>query len=146
MYTYIGVPTCGVQIIDTTGNAFLTEVTACSDTAASKHSPFCVSPPPPPPPPPPSEGWGGISNYPLHPNGEVVSPSIQYFAQVYELHAIILSQKPDLLCVVETWLCEDIEDNELLLLGYQLYRLDHNRHGGGLNLCAYVVRSPARFF
>ena len=56
-----------------------------------------------------------------------------------ELHAVILSQKPDLLCIVETWLCEDINDSELLLPGYQLYRLDRNRHGGGIMI--YVCSS-----
>ena len=56
-----------------------------------------------------------------------------------ELHAVILSQKPDLLCIVETWLCEDINDSELLLPGYQLYRLDCNRHGGGIMI--YVCSS-----
>ena len=48
-------------------------------------------------------------------------------------------QKPDLLCIVETWLCEDINDSELLLPGYQLYRLDCNRHGGGIMI--YVCSS-----
>ena len=52
-----------------------------------------------------------------------------------ELHAVILSQKPDLLCIVETWLCDDINDSELLLPGYQLYRLDGNRHEGGIMIC-----------
>ena len=41
----------------------------------------------------------------------------------------------DLLCIVETWLCEDINDSELLLPGYQLYRLDPNRHEGGIMIC-----------
>ena len=54
-----------------------------------------------------------------------------------ELHAAVLSQKPDLICIVETWLCEDVSDNELSLPDYQLYRLDRNRHGGGIMLYAH---------
>ena len=49
-----------------------------------------------------------------------------------ELHVTILAEKPDILCVVETWLYEDIRDSELYLPGYQLYRLDQSRHGGGV--------------
>ena len=52
-------------------------------------------------------------------------------------HAAVLSQKPDLICIVETWLCEDVSDNELSLPDYQLYRLDRNRHGGGIMLYAH---------
>ncbi len=53
--------------------------------------------------------------------------------------------KPDVICIVETWLCEDISDQELLLSSYQLFRLDRNRHGGGVlmyvksNLSAEVI-------
>ena len=34
--------------------------------------------------------------------------------------------------VVETWLGEEITDSEISLPDYQLYCLDHNRHGGGV--------------
>ena len=43
------------------------------------------------------------------------------------IHAAMLSQKPDLSCIVKTWLSEDINDRDLLL--------DHNRHGGGIMIC-----------
>ena len=33
---------------------------------------------------------------------------------------------------METWLCNDISNNEIMIPGYQLYRLDRNRHGGGV--------------
>ena len=56
-----------------------------------------------------------------------------------ELHANALSQKPDLICIVKTWLSDDVNDNELLLPGYQQFRLDRNRHGGGIIL--YVCSS-----
>ncbi len=51
-----------------------------------------------------------------------------------ELRTSVLFQKPDIICIVETWLSEDVTDNELLLPDYQVYRLDHNRHGGGIVL------------
>ena len=51
-----------------------------------------------------------------------------------ELQANVLLQKPDIICIVETWLSEDVMDNELLLPDYQVHRLDRNRHGGGIAL------------
>ena len=32
----------------------------------------------------------------------------------------------------ETWLCPDVQDNELLIPNYTIVRLDRNRHGGGV--------------
>ena len=49
-----------------------------------------------------------------------------------ELRANVASLKPHVVCVVETWLSEDISDHELSLFDYQLQRLDRNRHGGGI--------------
>ena len=45
-----------------------------------------------------------------------------------------MSQKPDIICIVETWLSEDVTNNEILLPDYQVHRLDRNRHGGGIAL------------
>ena len=39
------------------------------------------------------------------------------------------SIRPDITCIVETWLSEDVMDNELSLPDYQVYRLDRNGHG-----------------
>ena len=49
-----------------------------------------------------------------------------------ELHAIMLIRQPHIVCIVETWLSPDVSDKELNLPGYQLLRLDRNRHGGGI--------------
>jgi len=49
-----------------------------------------------------------------------------------ELCVLIETYKPHILCIVETWLCSDITDNEVTIPGFQLYRLDRNRHGGGI--------------
>ncbi len=39
---------------------------------------------------------------------------------------------PDIICVKESWLSDDIEDVEISLPGYSCSRLDRNRCGGGL--------------
>ena len=39
---------------------------------------------------------------------------------------------PDVICITESWLCNDIQDTEIAIPGYQLVRLDRNRHGGGV--------------
>ena len=43
--------------------------------------------------------------------------------------------KPDMVCLVESWLCDDINDNEIKIPRYQ-HRLDRNRHGGGVLMYA----------
>ena len=42
--------------------------------------------------------------------------------------------KPQVVCICETWLGPDIDDNELSINGYRTIRLDRNRHGGGVAL------------
>lgn len=42
--------------------------------------------------------------------------------------------KPHVVCICETWLSSDIEDDELSIDGYRIIRLDRNRHGGGVAL------------
>ena len=49
-----------------------------------------------------------------------------------ELCALVETYTPDLVCIVETWLCEDINNSELAIPGYSIIRLDRNRHGGGV--------------
>lgn len=49
-----------------------------------------------------------------------------------ELCVIVEAHNPDMICIVETWLCADILDSEIALPGYQVYRRDRNRHGGGI--------------
>jgi len=33
-----------------------------------------------------------------------------------------------------SWLCADLPDNEIFILGYHVFRKDQNRHGGGVLL------------
>ena len=99
MYVHVEVPTCDIQITDIPVNAISTEVTECSDTAASNHFPFCVTPP---------KQRMGESVITLHPHGEVVSPLNQHrtpqlsilcynarsiLPKLDELNAVVLSQK-----------------------------------------------------
>ena len=44
---------------------------------------------------------------------------------------------PDVICITESWLCNDIQDTEIAIPGYQLVRLDRNRHGG--DVLMYVL-------
>ena len=39
---------------------------------------------------------------------------------------------PDVICIVESWLSDEISDNELATDNYQILRLNRNRHGGGV--------------
>ena len=54
---------------------------------------------------------------------------------------------PDIISIVESWLCADIPDDEISIPGYQVLRKDRNRHGGGVlmyirNLFTATVLSP----
>ena len=42
------------------------------------------------------------------------------------------ASQPGIICIVESWLCKDIEDKEIDIPGYIVHRLDRNRHGGGI--------------
>ena len=63
--------------------------------------------------------------------------------KIDELRAVCETSKPDIVYIVETWLDHSISDNELLVPNYQLFRLDKNRHGGGmftsLSLVLYLI-------
>ena len=39
---------------------------------------------------------------------------------------------PHIVCVVESWLSDEIDDNEINIPGFQLFRSNRNRHGGGV--------------
>ena len=56
-----------------------------------------------------------------------------------ELQLYIEDEKPDIVGITESWTHSDIDDNEIALEGYQLFRKDRNREdkskGGGSTLC-----------
>ena len=68
-----------------------------------------------------------------------------------ELCALHENNRPGVVCIVETWLSEEITDSEISLPDYQLYRLDRNRHGGGVLMyvhnnysCKVLLTGPAQ--
>ena len=77
-----------------------------------------------------------LKEEPFNPRG--MDLSILYFnarsilPKFDELQAVCLTLDPDIICITETWLSSDIEDQEIVLSGYYSCRLDRNRHGGGL--------------
>ena len=71
--------------------------------------------------------------------------SIIYFnacSLLYELRAVSEATMPDIICIVETWLDNDVSDDELFLSNYQLFRLDRSRHGGGIAI--YVCNALSK--
>ena len=62
---------------------------------------------------------------------------------ILELKLVSEATKPDIICLVETWLDNDVLNNEIFLSNYQLFRLHHNRHGGGIALYVRNVFSCA---
>ena len=56
----------------------------------------------------------------IHYNARSLLPKVD------ELRAVCVATKPNIICIVETWLDDSIPDNDL---SYQLFRLDRNRHG-----------------
>jgi len=52
--------------------------------------------------------------------------------KVDELAATAKVLQPTIICVVETWLSDQVTDPEISIEGYITHRLDRNRHGGGV--------------
>ena len=44
------------------------------------------------------------------------------------LRAEAVANNPSIICIVETWLSENISDSEISIENYQIARLDRNRH------------------
>ena len=62
----------------------------------------------------------------LYFNARSISPKLD------DLRAVVAAQNPSIICIVESWLSEDISDLEMSIENYHLTRLDRNRHGGGI--------------
>ena len=58
-----------------------------------------------------------------------------------KLRAMTEQKSPHIVCIVESWLSKSIEDNEISIGDYQIYRLVRNCHGGGILM--YVHCSPS---
>ena len=63
----------------------------------------------------------------------------QLLPKLDELAAICATDNPDIVCLVETWLCSDVLDNEVLIPNYSTVRLDRNRYGGRVLLCTFMT-------
>ena len=53
-------------------------------------------------------------------------------SKISELQLLTNLHQPSIICIVEIWLYQEITDEELGIEGYQLIRLDRNRHGCGV--------------
>ena len=52
--------------------------------------------------------------------------------KIDHLRALVATDMPDVVCIVESWLDSSISNIEIALPGYTVVRLDQNRHGGGI--------------
>jgi len=52
------------------------------------------------------------------------------------LHAVVSVEETDVVCIVETWLSNDIDDIEIEIPRYDVVHNDRNQHGGGV--CIYT--------
>ena len=52
--------------------------------------------------------------------------------KIDELRIVCASLLPDIVCIVESWLDDNIDDLEVCVQGYCLHRVDRNRYGGGI--------------
>ena len=52
--------------------------------------------------------------------------------KIDDFKANCLLYKPDIVCIVETWLGSDVLDSEICIPDYELTRLDRDRHGDGV--------------
>ena len=59
-----------------------------------------------------------------------------------ELRAVTEAENPDNVCIVETWLSNEISDSELTINNYQILRLDRDRHGGGVIMYIHSSLTP----
>jgi exonuclease III len=51
---------------------------------------------------------------------------------------LVYSEDPDIVCVNETWLNEDIKNSEILHSGYNIFRNDRESRGGGVLLAIKI--------
>ena len=64
----------------------------------------------------------------LYYNARSLIPKMDELALLADVH------NPDVICIVKTWLANDINDAEISISGYHSCQLDRRRHGGGVLL------------
>ena len=62
----------------------------------------------------------------LYFNARSLLPKLDFLKVLCAMHT------PDCVCIVESWISNDIQNNELCINGYDIIHLDRNRHGGGV--------------
>lgn len=70
-------------------------------------------------------------------------PSGKQVCNLSRFHELVYAEDADLVWVTETWLTQDIENNELLPSGYNIYRKDRDLRAGGGVLLAVKENSFA---
>ena len=111
--------------------------------------PTSASPPPSPSSCSPTQVTSPPSQFTLTTPCSSTQLSIFYFnarslfPKLDELKLLCVTHSPDIVCITETWLSSDILDSELNLHNYLLFRLDRNRHGGGIAMLVKSSLSPS---
>ena len=59
-----------------------------------------------------------------------------------KLAALCSANNPDIVCLVETWLCDDVSNREVCIPNYSIVRCDRNRRGGGV---AIFIHNSIRY-
>ena len=62
----------------------------------------------------------------------IAHPVCGILPKLDELCVLAKTINPDIICIVESWLCEEIQDSEIALHGYLIFQKDRNRHGGSV--------------
>ena len=65
----------------------------------------------------------------LYYNARSLLPKLDELSATIEAHDF-----PDVVCIVESWLCHDIREQEIAIPNYNVFRHNRNRHGGGILL------------
>ena len=83
-------------------------------------------------------------------NAQSIVPKFDELCLLVELH------NPDIIFTVESLLCADIPDDDICIQGYNVFRNDRNRHGGGvlmfikttihLRFCLHIILATWKFF
>lgn len=66
--------------------------------------------------------------------------------KIDELRALCQAEKPHCVCIVESWLSQDISNSELFIPNYTIVRHDRNRHGGGVLIYSLSALSTNTVF
>jgi len=59
----------------------------------------------------------------LYYNARSLLPKLDELSATIEAHDF-----PDIVCIVESWLCHDIREQEIAIPNYNVFRHDRNRH------------------